>query len=30
MDGSPTVPVVPTGNAKAEAPIIPIPPAPMK
>lgn len=30
MDGSPMVPVVPTGNAKAEAPIIPIPPAPMK
>jgi chromosome segregation ATPase len=30
MDGSPMVPVVPTGNQKADPPVIPIPPAPMK
>jgi chromosome segregation ATPase len=30
MDGSPMVPVVPTGNPKADAPVIPIPPVPMK
>jgi chromosome segregation ATPase len=30
MDGSPMVPVIPTGNTKPEAPVIPIPPGPMK
>ncbi len=30
MEGSPMVPVIPTGNTRPEVPAVPIPPAPMK